>query len=71
MCETRFSQIQSHITYKMELFSYKDRCSVRGLHTLIEAFKKELAWTTDKRLQMISNITLLKNSYTTKELCKE
>ena len=31
-----------------------------GLHTLIEAFKKELAWTTDKRLQVISNITLLK-----------
>ena len=33
--------------------------------------KEELAWATDKRLQIISHIMLLKNSYTTEELkCK-
>ena len=43
----------------MVRFSYKGGCGVRGF-THIEAIKEELAWATDKRLQVISNIMLFK-----------
>ena len=50
----------------MECFSYKTGYGVSGcMH--IETLKKELAWATGRRLQVISNIKLFK-SYTTKKL---
>ena len=48
---------------KMECFSYKGRHGCAH----IKPFKEELAWTADKRLQVISTM-LLKKSYSTKEL---
>ena len=44
---------------KTERFSYKGGCGVHGLHVL-SRLKGELAWATDKRLQVISNIMLFK-----------
>ena len=46
-------------------FSYKDKCGVRGhiVHVL-RHLKEELAWATNKRLRVISNIKQL----TTEEL---
>ena len=41
----------------MECFSYKDGCGIRE-YTHIETLKEELAWATDKWLQVISNITV-------------
>ena len=51
----------------MERFSYKGEC---GIHECmcIEAFKEELAWAIDKWLRFISNTSVAKNSYTTKNL---
>ena len=43
------------ISNKMEHFSYRGGCGMHG-HTHIKAFKEELAWATDKRLPVISNI---------------
>ena len=45
-----------HISSKTERFSYKGWCDM----THIEAFKEELALATNKWLQVISNIMLLK-----------
>ena len=49
----------------MELFSYiKDECGVHGCRMHVEIFKRHierrLALTTDKWLNVISNITILK-----------
>ena len=33
----------------MEHFSYKDECDVLGYYMHISAFKKQLAWATDKQ----------------------
>ena len=33
-----------------------------------KAFKVGLAWATDEQLWVISNLVLIKNNYTTKEL---
>ena len=42
-----------------------------GAVRISRCLKEELAWAMDKRLQIISHIMLLKNSYTTEELkCK-
>ena len=42
---------------------------VVGVDVCISSYlKEELAWAVDKRLQVISNIMLFKNSKTTKEL---
>ena len=38
-----------------ECFNYKGGCGVH-MHTGIEVFKEELAYTTDKRLHVISNL---------------
>ena len=50
---------QPYISNKTKRFSYKGGCGARG-RTRIEAFKKELAWATYKRLRVISNIMLFK-----------
>ena len=50
---------QLYISNKMERLSYKGVCGVCG-STHIEAFKEEVAWATDKRLRVISNIMLFK-----------
>ena len=41
----------------MEHFSFKGGCGICGC-TRIKAFKEELAWATDKWLQVSSNIML-------------
>ena len=56
---------QLYISNKMELFSYiKDECGVHGCRMHIKVFKRHikrrLALTTDKWLNVISNITILK-----------
>ena len=43
----------------MELFSFKGGCGVRE-RTLNERLKEELAWATDKRLQLSINTVLFK-----------
>ena len=43
----------------MKRFSYKCGCGVREC-THIEEFKEELAWATDKWLQVVSNKMLFK-----------
>ena len=43
----------------MECFIYKGGCGVHK-HTCIEAFKKELAWAIDKRLQLIISTMFFK-----------
>ena len=50
---------QLYISNKTESFSCKSGCGVHGC-TRIETFKEELAWATDKQLQVISNIMLFK-----------
>ena len=50
---------QLYMSNKTEHFSHKDGCGVHGC-TRIEAIKEELAWGTDKQLQVISNIMLFK-----------
>ena len=49
----------------MVRFNYKGGCGVHG-HIRIETIKRKLAWATDKRLQVISTITLF--NHTTKKL---
>ena len=43
----------------MMCFSYKGGCSMHG-HNVLRSLKEELAWATDKWLQVISNIILFK-----------
>ena len=51
-----YSQLkQLYISNKMECFSYKGECGIHG-HMHIGMFKEELAWVTDKRLWVNSNI---------------
>ena len=50
---------QLYTSYKTECFNYKGGYGVHGLMH-IEAFKEELAWVIDKRLQVISNKMLFK-----------
>ena len=53
---------QPYISNKTKHFSYKGGCGVSG-RTCIEAFKEELAWSTYKRLRVISNTMFLKQLY--------
>ena len=50
---------QLYINNKTERFSHKGGCGVCG-STHIKAFKEEVAWATDRRLRVISNIMLFK-----------
>ena len=43
----------------MKHFSYEGGCYMHG-YTRIKVFQKELAWDTDKWLQVINNIMLFK-----------
>ena len=55
-----------YMSSKIERFSYKGGCGVHG-RTRIKVIKEELAWATDKRLQVISNVVLFKTVIPQKE----
>ena len=44
---------------KTERLSYKGGCGMHG-HNILRQLTEELAWATDKQLQVISNIMLFK-----------
>ena len=56
-CNSRLKHL--YLSNKTVHFSYKGGCGVHGC-TRIKEIKEEMAWATDKRLQVISNIMLFK-----------
>ena len=49
------------ILNKVDRFSHRGCCGVVGVICVLKLFKEELAWATDKRLQITCN---------TKQLCR-
>ena len=60
---------QLYISKKMEHFSYKGGCGIHRHMHISKRLKQELAWDTDERFWISSNIMLLETvRYTTKIL---